>query len=461
METGINTREIRGNIFSMIIPISVEGLLQMIASTILMGMIGRLDVHSINAWGLMSRLTQVLWAIIRGISLGVTIGIASDLGAGNRRRIQQIVLSMLGTLFAFGLVFAGLLATFAPQFVALLGGSGEMAEKAVAAARICCISLPFWTVMLCTSGILQGHSNAKVPMMVMTVYNFACAGIGYLLIYGSFGLPRLEIYGAALTLVIAQIVMSAVCLIILGKYGFFKNIRKAGLTPVIIRENIARILRYGLPPAVENLLWNLGSIAMLRPILHYGDYAYAAHQLGMQAEAISYMPTMGFGIATSSLLSRSFGAGKPKEAEAYFRKIVKYITLVTVALIAIIFLARYPLMGLLTNDPEIIYLGTIYLITVVITLMPSNLSGIYMGALRVSGYTKSPMIFSIIGLWCVRVPLCYISAYLIPGSTIVWIWAAMGIDLVTRYSLGLFRLKHKRVFEPSPELQTLCPKLEE
>jgi putative MATE family efflux protein len=338
-----------------------------------------------------------------------------------------------------------LIAAFAPQVIALFGGEGEVADKAVAATRICCIGLPFWTLMMCTSGILQGHGNAKIPMIIVTAYNFACAGIGYLLIFGGFGIPRMEVRGAAWTLVVSQILMSAVSMAVLSRHGFFKNVGEAGLTAGTARECIARVLRLGLPPAVENLLWQFGAVAMLRPILSYGDYAYAAHQLGMQAEAISYMPTMGFGIATSSLISRSQGAGNAQISGVYYRKIIKYISIVSAALMAIIFFARIPLMALLTDDREIIELGAIYLITVVIILAPFNLHGVNAGAIRGAGNGRTPMIISFIGLWLVRVPLCYISAYLIPDTSIVWIWSAMGVDIVVRFALGVVYLKRNGI----------------
>ena len=45
----VSDSEIRKNVLSMIIPVSIEGILQMISSTVLMAFLGRVDVLAVNA----------------------------------------------------------------------------------------------------------------------------------------------------------------------------------------------------------------------------------------------------------------------------------------------------------------------------------------------------------------------------------------------------------------------------
>ena len=48
----VSDSEIRKNVLSMIIPVSIEGILQMISSTVLMAFLGRVDVLAVNAVGI-------------------------------------------------------------------------------------------------------------------------------------------------------------------------------------------------------------------------------------------------------------------------------------------------------------------------------------------------------------------------------------------------------------------------
>ena len=46
-----------------------------------------------------------------------------------------------------------------------------------------------------------------------------------------------------------------------------------------------------------------------------GTTAYAAHQIAINAESISYMPGFGLAIAATTLVGQNLGANKPKRAE--------------------------------------------------------------------------------------------------------------------------------------------------
>ena len=60
------------------------------------------------------------------------------------------------------------------------------------------------------------------------------------------------------------------------------------------------ILKLGLPTSFETSFWQAASIFLTRAILTYGELAYSAYQLGLQAESISYMPATGFGVAATT-----------------------------------------------------------------------------------------------------------------------------------------------------------------
>ncbi len=440
--------KLRKNIFSMIIPISLEGLLQMVASTIIMAMIGRIDVVAINAYGITTRIVQLVWAVIRGLGVGVTVCVASDTGARRLDRIKMTSICGMFSLVFLGIIASIILAIFAPVILPFFGGDPNMASLSVSAIRLSVIGLPFYCVMLITASILQGQGNAKIPMFVTWIYNILAAFLGYVLIFGRLGAPAMGLQGAMLAILISQVAMCFLSLFTLYYYGPFRGgklIKELKEYKAQIPYTIKRIFRLGTPTAIENLLWQLGSIAMMRPIMSFGDYAYAAHQLGLQAEAISYMPTQGFGIATTALISRSLGAENMDLAKAYFSKIKKYITIVTLCQGIILVVFRYPLMGLLTDDAALIELGTYYLIWAAVALFGQNFNGVLSGALRGVGQTQMPMVVSVIGLWCVRVPFSYLAAYVLPGSTVIYVWIGMTIDHWVRVSLSSYYLRKKKL----------------
>lgn len=448
MENAIDEKQIRQNVLSMIIPVTIEGILQMVSSTVIMAMLGRIDPLAVNAVGIGTRMTQLLWSFVRGMGVGITVCVARAVGAQKTENVKLISLVGTGSLVVLVGFFSALLAIFAPEIVGFFGATETMLDSSIKYMQIICIGLPFWSVMLSTAGVLQGFGDARTPMIVSVVYNVVNIAAGWVLMFGKFGFPQMGIVGAAISVVFAQIVMCFICLYILYRKGILRNV----ITE--LTENISNtwaqlkhLYSVGVPSAFENMVWQLGSIAMLKPVISFGEVPYATHQLAMQAESISFMPTMGFGIAATSLVGRSFGANDMASAKMYFKKIFKYMAIVSGCTMFILLFLPKMLMGILTPSPEIINLGAIYLVITGCTLIPQNLHGVYCGALRGAGHTKPPMYFAMICLWGIRVPLTYIFAYLVKDTTIVWVWFAMSTDILTRFILSSTYFRRAKIFK--------------
>ncbi|MBQ7087092.1 MAG: MATE family efflux transporter [Clostridia bacterium] len=444
----VSDSEIRKNVLSMIIPVSIEGILQMISSTVLMAFLGRVDVLAVNAVGIGQRMTQLLWSFVKGMGVGITVCVARDVGAKKTENLKITSIVGMLSLICIVIFFSGLIALFAEPIVRFFGGSEETMVQSIDYMRIICIGLPFWTVMLCNASVLQGFGDAKTPMTVSVIYNIVNIGLGYLLIFGGFGVPAFGLYGAAWATVISQVLMCVLCIGIMLKKQIITNMFHE-LTKSV--SNTVAQLRYlykiSLPSAFENMVWQLGSLAMMKPIISYGDIPYASHQLAMQAESISYMPTMGFGIATTSLVGRCFGAKDLESGHKYFKRIAKYMAIITTTVMVIMVVFRKFLMGILTPSQEIIDLGSIYLIITACTLIPQNLHGVITGALKGAGLTKPPMYISVICLWGIRVVLTYVFTYFVPGSTIHYVWIAMSIDIVSRFLMSSTYFRKKKIFK--------------
>ena len=86
--------EIRRNVLSMIVPVTIEGILQMISSTVIMAMLGRIDVLAVNAVGVGTRITQLLWSFVKGMGIGITVCVARDVGAKQEKNLK--LTSILG-----------------------------------------------------------------------------------------------------------------------------------------------------------------------------------------------------------------------------------------------------------------------------------------------------------------------------------------------------------------------------
>ncbi|NLG37782.1 MAG: MATE family efflux transporter [Clostridiales bacterium] len=444
-EPGIARRELRLRILSMILPITAESVLQMTAGFISMAIIGNKSTMAVVALGLGSRITQIVWALFRGIATGASVFVAQAHGAGNPDRVRKVIVQTLLSATVIVTLLGILIYWQAPRLLGLFDPEPELTGSAALYLRTVLFGLPFMVITLVAAGAMQGMGNAKTPMKIALIMNFANVILGYALIYGRLGRAIPSVMGAALALAISQLIAAALSIYALCRRdGVLSPVGAARLWRLNIRE-VRDIYRVGIPTSFEHVFWQIAALILTRIILSYGETSLAAYQLGLQAESISYTPAAGFGIAATALIGQRLGAGQGELARTYFSEITKYTLFVTVCTALLLLLFPAPIMGLLTKEPEVIAIGAQYLFIMGLVQLPQNLSGVLSGALRGAGFTRVPMVVAGLGLWGVRIPLAFVlTGCFHMGITAIWI--VLGLDLVFRFILSLILYRTKNIY---------------
>lgn len=441
----LDIKLVRKKILSMILPISVERVLQMAAGMISMAMIGRIDTNAVSALGLGNRITQIVFALFNGISIGATVFVSQSYGAKNDKKLRSVVQQTLIASFSIVIILQQIIFWNSSSILSVFNPDPELISSAISYLRTVSFGLPFQAIMLIVSGSLQGTGNTRTPMLISMIMNGINLVLGYIFIFGAFGAPRLGIVGAGISLATAQFTAAMIGLIVLfRKNGILYPLRNRSFFKLDFKQ-IGDVFRVGLPSSMESLLFQFAAIILTRAMLSFGKVSFAAYQMGMQAESLSYMPAFGFSVVTTSLVGQCVGSKQPDYGRAYLKEAVKGSIMITsFAAFFLTFLPRQ-VMGLLTNDQAVIGLGAYYLIIMGIVQIPQNLAGVFGGALRGAGFTKVPMITAFSGLWGVRVPFTLLFTYTFKLN-IIFIWAAMGMDLIFRFFLSYYLYKRRDIF---------------
>lgn len=438
--------KIQKTIYSMIIPITIENVLQMSTGIVAMAMIGRISVTAVTVQGLCSRLTGILWCIFKGLSIGTSVFVARYYGAKDMERMKKI--SQQSILFSALLAFILQIFIYfqGGTFLKLFNPSNEVMQDAKLYLQIVSAGLVFQAISLTTVGIMQGLGDAKTPMTISFIMNVVNIIFGYILIFGHMGFSEMGVKGAAIALVIAQGASAA-----LNIYALFN--RDGILYTMRTREffrfdagEIGQICKIGTPSAFEDLFWQFSAIILTKVVLSFGEVPFAAHQLGLQAESLSEMPSLGFGVAATTFVGQALGAGDRKLGKSYVDEITKgALIIMSIGSLILIFFPRQ-VMQLLTDERDVIELGAIYVRLMGFIQIPQNLSRVFNGALKAAGYTRLPMLVAGIGLWGIRIPLSLILTYVF-DTTIVAIWIVIAIDQTFRFILSFILYKNKKIFE--------------
>ncbi|WP_392486776.1 MATE family efflux transporter [Haloimpatiens sp. FM7315] len=445
-EEKIEKKQIRRRILNLILPITLENILEMSVGLFSMAMVGRLGEVAISSIGIGARVANIVWAIFKGITIGAGVFVAQAYGAKKMNKLkkvtQQTIISSLILVtiiqqFIFWNARAILKTLFKPEEVLL--------NNATQYLKIVSFGLPFLAIMLISIAVLQSMGDAKTPLFMALIMNVFNISLGFIFIFGKFGFPKLGLKGAALATVCTQFIGACIAFyIFFRKNGILNSLFKKEFFKLDLNE-VKSIYKVGLPSSMESLFWQLSAIILTRIMLKYGNTVFAAYQLGLQAESISFMPAAAFGVASTTFIGQCIGARDEKLGRKYLGEIMKGSMIISVFTTILLVFLPHGMLRMLTDKENIIVLGVKYLIIMGIVQIPQNASGVLNGALRGAGYTKVPMIVSGIGLWCIRIPASLICAYVL-NIDIVFVWVAMGIDLAIRFLISLTIYKSKNIY---------------
>lgn len=430
-------RNIRLEIARMILPIMMANILEMLVGLVSMALIGNLGFIAIGAMGLSTRVRGILWAVYKGIAIGVQVVIAQAMGRKDQKRIREASRQTLSSIFILSIFFSMSL-WFYPEFwLKIFGAKDELLVVGSEILKIVSCGLPFLGLIIVISGAMQGQGDAVTPLIISSVMNALNLMWGVILVNGLVGFPRMGLKGAAIAMVISQLLASILGIALaLKKSGILYGVNYLNVFK-FSKDILKSVYKTGVPSALESLFWQISSILLIRAILTYGDNVYAAYQLGLQAESIAYMPAAGFGIAATAYVGRFIGAEEPDTAKLYFKEIMIGVLLLSILGGSTLVLLPTSILSLMTSDAALIKIAVIYMIICGFAQVPQNLAGVLGGALRGAGYTKMPMYTAAIGLYGVRVPVALLSAYVFHLS-VNMVFLAIGLDMGIRLLLNGF-----------------------
>jgi putative MATE family efflux protein len=193
---------------------------------------------------------------------------------------------------------------------------------------------------------------------------------------------------------------------------------------------------------MDRMMWQAGQVVYAKILLLYGTAAFATHQLGVDVEALSFMPGLAIGVAAATVVGQSVGRGDVDRARLGMLEANRLGILFMGGMGVIFFLFPGPLLRLFTSDSQVIQLGEVFLRIAALSQIPLAVTLVLQGALRGAGDTPYILGVTILGIWGVRIPLAAAAAWW--GLGVAYVWWAFLMDWVVRMVLLQRRCRSSR-----------------
>jgi len=388
-----------------------------------------------------------------GIVGAVAPLVAQARGARDIKAVRRVVRQGLWAAILLALLFIPILLQIRPIYAAL--GQDPvitlMAEEYIQAGVW--LLFPALAIIALRS-LLSAFDATRVILLVTVGGVLFNALANYALIFGHFGFPRLELRGAAIATVLANIVMFGLMLAYVLRQRRFKRFY------VLMRfwkpdfSRLREIFRIGTPIGLT-VLAEVGlftAAALLMGLL--GTDEVAAHAIALQCASMAFMVPLGLGIAATVRVGMAYGRGDPEGIrKAGWTAFALGTSFMAVS--CALFLTLGPAIVALFLDPTVpenahaLALAGTFLVVAGLFQLVDGAQVVAAHALRGLSDTKIPMVFAILGYWAIGLPTAWLLGFVV-GWRGVGIWlglaaglAAVAVVLVTRFALrerlGLMR----------------------
>ena len=300
----------------------------------------------------------------------IHLGLATILGTGGMALIAQAFgrkdYSYAAQVFKQSILMAliiGILETMtglliAPSYIEFFGGTGKSLQWGIQYFQIFSISFFFMLLLYVIGNCFRGMGNTKTPMIIMLQSNILNIILDPMLIYGWPGLPAMGVRGAAMASLISHIYA-------LGIYGYFIFIKGAHIDIKgpwkLSRSIVAKSLYIGIPSGMNHFLLAVNLLITYRVIGIYGTAALASIGIGFRILQAIYIPVIALASAMAAVIGQNFGAKQYKRIRGTLWRAWTISMVFMICCTVISRLFPEDLIGIFSNDPDVIHFGVIYL----------------------------------------------------------------------------------------------------
>lgn len=415
-------------IFSLAWPTMLEELMQTAVQYIDTAMVGSLGTQATAAVGATSTVNWLIGSTISAVGVGFLAYVSRACGAGDTKRASRASSQAVLAVLFCGVLFTAL----------TLGLSGKVpvwmqvdpAIQGLASQYFFILYTPMLarTAMIIFGTLLRATGDTKTPMRVGVLVNLVNVVLNFLLIYPTREVMGITIPGAGLGVLgaaaasAASFLTGGIC--ITAALWRHPMISPKGQSLRPDWEVLRPCLKVALPNGLQRFGTSLGYVAFASMINSLGDVATAAHTIANTVESAFYIPGYGMQTAAATLAGNALGANDNQRV----KNLAKMIILIEVSLMilsgSLLFAFAPGMMGLFSKDPQVISLGTTVLRMVAVSEPFYGVFIIIEGMMQGMGNTVLPFLFSISGMWGIRIVGTFVCTQLL-GMGLVSAWACM------------------------------------
>ncbi|MBQ3547244.1 MAG: MATE family efflux transporter [Clostridia bacterium] len=445
----IGTKDFYRRVFAIVVPMIIQNTITNVVSLLDNVMVGRVGTLQMSAVTIVNQLMFIFYLCIFGGMAGAGIFSTQYAGANDNNGIRhcmrmKAIVGVLMTAIALG-VFVLFKEPLIQTYIAkdtLPEDAAATIKYAVDYINIMLIGLLPFAIMQVYASTLREVGETKLPMIASISAIMVNLVFNYLLIFGKFGFPRLEVAGAAIATVLSRFVEAAIIIIATTlkhqKYPFIIGAFKS----LYIPWNLAKqIITKGMPLLVNEFLWSSSMAVLLQCYSVRGINVLAAVNISNTVNNLFNVVFLTMGNAVAIIVGQHLGANRIKEAKQSVWQLLTLSVGCCLVMGGVMACLAPIIPHIYKTEPVVKQMATHFLL-VVAALMPvfAFAHNCYF-TLRSGGRTLITFLFDSAFSWVIVVPLAFVLSKYTTLPILSLFLIVQSLDII-KCVIGFFMVKN-------------------
>jgi putative MATE family efflux protein len=378
-----------------------------------------------GAFALSNHIQAAFFLLFRIVSMGVSVVITQNLGAGNRAGADDTARAALAASTWMGLGTGLAVAVCAGPLLRMLNAPADVMPLATPYLKVLAIALALDAFNASMGAVMRAHLHTRDTLLNTVAMHGLHLALCVPLMGGIGPVPPLGLIGFAVAAGLSRAFGVAFHLVL---WRWRLQLVPHGADWWRVQwVRLAPVLHIGLPGAAENIAYRLALLFTVALVARMGSDALAVHSYTMQIMYFILVFGLAVGFASEILVGHLVGARQLHAAHALVRKSVRWGLLVSTGVALLAALTAPWLLKLFTNDPRIIREATLLLWITVLLEPGRTFNLVVINALRATGDARFPVVAGAASMVFVMAGGAWLLGDVM-GLGLVGIWIAYAAD---------------------------------
>ena len=427
-------------LITMSLPMMISMLVQALYNIVDSIFVSKINEYALRAVSLAFPIQSLMIAVAVGTAVGLNAFLSKTLGEKDYEKANVIAENGVFIEFASFLVFAVIGLLVSRPFFLSQTDIPEVAEYGTIYLTICCCASFGIFTQMAFERLLQSTGKTFYTMITQGVGAVTNLILDPIFIFGLFGLPEMDVAGAALATVLGQVVAGGLAIYINHKVNTELHLSFKGFRPD--GHLILQIYKVGIPSIVMQAI---GSVMTYGMNLILGAFGAAQTVFGIyfKLQSFIFMPVFGLNNGMVPIIAYNYGAKKRERVIQTMKSSILYA--VGIMLVGLVVMEIIPaqLIGLFNATDELIELGVPALRIICLSFCFAGFCIVVGSVFQALGNGVYSMIISIARQLCVLLPVAYLLSLSGNVNLIWWSFPIAEIASVTMSTFFLVKINRE------------------